>query len=239
MIRVFIGTEPMQWLPTEVLKHSIIKRTQTPVQFQELKDIPLKLKIKMYTGFSFYRYYIPEACNYQGRAIYLDADMVCLQDIAQLFELDMQDKGALAKVQNETSFFTSNMLLDCEKLKHWKVHEWVTLINAGLTSYRGCMSGDPTGMNHNDFGPLPDRWNEFDFYDENTKLIHYTNVPTQPWKKPGHPYRGAFLSELKASLADHTIKKEDIEREIVEHHIYPTILQDMEEYVATAKKNSF
>jgi hypothetical protein len=63
-------------------------------------------------------------------------------------------------------------------------------------------------------------------------LIHYTNVPTQPWKKAGHPYRGAFLKELKAALDDKTVTVDDVKREIEAKHIYPTILNDMEEYVS-------
>jgi lipopolysaccharide biosynthesis glycosyltransferase len=232
MIRIFIGTEPMQWLPTEVLKRSVQRRTKAKVEFQNLEGIPLKFKaIKMYTGFSFYRFSIPEKCGFQGRAIYLDADMVCLADIEELYQAEMK-KPALAKTEDDgISFFTSTMLLDCTKLKHWKVHDWVALINAGLTSYQGCMSGTVQGMNHNDFAPLDPLWNDFDHYDEKTRLIHYTNVPTQPWKREGHPFRGAFLSELDTCLKEGSLTRQQVEEEIAKKHIYPTLLEDMEEYM--------
>lgn len=232
MIRVFIGTEPMQWLPTEVLKRSIEKRTKAKVEFSNLEGIPLHFKtVKMYTGFSFYRFSIPERCLFEGRAIYLDADMVCLGDIEELYRFEMV-KPALAKTHdNEVSFFTSTMLLDCARLKSWKIHDWVALINAGLTSYQGCMAGSAQGINHNDFGPLDPTWNDFDHYDKKTKIIHYTNVPTQPWKKGGHPYRGAFLSELSACLEEGSITKELVQEEIEKKHIYPEILKDMEEFM--------
>ncbi|MEC7839867.1 MAG: glycosyltransferase [Chlamydiota bacterium] len=231
-IKIFIGTEPAQWLPTEVLKRSILTRTKTEVEFCDLIGIDLGLRLKMYTGFSFYRYAIPEKSDYKGRSLYLDADMVVLGDIADLHNLDMNGHNALARIRNKETYFTSVMLMDCAKLKHWKVKEWVALINAGLTSYSGCMSGGPSGMNHDDFGPLPEEWNHFDHYDDTTKLIHYTNVPTQPWKRPGHPYRGAFLSELKAALDDGTVTEKAVEKEIQAKHIYPNILHDMEEYVS-------
>jgi len=226
-IRIYIGTEPNQWLPTEVLKHSILKRTKEAVEFHELKGIEIGLKQKMYTGFSFFRYYIPELCGYQGKAVYLDADMVCLGDIGELFRMDFKGKGALSKVRDETSYYTSCMPLDCEKLTHWKVKEWALLINAGLTSYSGIMSGDPTGINHDDFGPLDPHWNSFDRFDARTKLIHYTTVPTQPWKRPGHPYREPFLEELKSAAASGAISKGDIEREIEKKHIYEGLLQEI------------
>ncbi len=227
MIKVFIGTEPAQWLPTEVLKWSVLKRTQSPVEFRELKDIPLKLKIKMYTGFSFYRFSIPDACHFEGRAIYLDADIVVLCDLLELFQLDMQDKGALARPVNERSWLTSVMLLDCARLKHWKIHDWVTLINSGMASYKGTMRADPTGLNHRDFGNLAEYWNHLDFVDEKTKIVHYTDVPRQPWKTPGHPFANTFLKELKAAIDAGAITTKAIEDEIKAGHVYPTLLQDV------------
>lgn len=235
-IRIFIGTEPVQWLPTEVLKRSILTRTKAEVEFHDLIGMNLGLKMKMYTGFSFYRFAIPEQCGYEGKAIYLDADMVTLGDIEELYNLDLSDRPALAKVRDKTTMFTSVMLLDCPRLKHWKVKEWVALINAGLTSYQGCMSGGPSGMNFGDFAVLPDYWNHFDHYDDTTKLIHYTHVPTQPWKKPGHPYRGAFLNELNECLKDGTISEEDVKREIKAKHVYPNILMDMEDFISAKKR---
>lgn len=233
MIKIFIGTEPVQWLPTQVLKHSVIKRTKTPVEFVKMIGMKLNLKLKMYTGFSFYRFTIPEQCDFKGRAIYLDADMVCLSDINDLWEIDMDRKPALARVMDSEGFLTSCMLLQCDELKHWKVKEWVALINAGITNYQGCMEGRPNGMNHDDFGPLPEVWNHFDFYDDTTKIIHYTNVPTQPWKRAGHPFRGAFLNELKACIDEGMITTEDVEKEIKKEHIYPNILRDMDDYIAS------
>lgn len=235
-IRIFIGTEPAQWLATEVLKRSITKRTKAEIVFQDLIGIDLGLKSKMYTGFSFYRFAIPEECGYQGKAIYLDADMVVLGDIDKLYHLEMRDKPVLAKRANPTITFTSVMLMDCARLKHWKVREWVALINAGLTSYQGCMSGSPSGMNYGDFGPLPEEWNQFDYYNETTKLIHYTKVPTQPWKREGHPYRGAFLEELFHTMEEGIVTEEQVAAEIKKGYIYPNILLDMKEYVSGIKK---
>lgn len=235
VIRIFVGTEPMQWLPTKVLKRSILTRTKAKVEFEDLIGIDLGLKLKMYTGFSFYRFSIPEKCGYKGRAIYLDADMVVLGDIQELYELDMDGHNALALSGGKGIWYTSVMLLDNDKLQHWKVKEWVALINAGLTSYQGTMSGQSSGMNAEDFGPLPPYWNNFDYYDDNTRLIHYTHVPSQPWKKGGHKYRGAFLEELKAALDDNTVTVDDVKREIEAKHIYPEILDDMDEYLATKK----
>jgi Glycosyl transferase family 8 len=228
-IKVFIGTDPSQWLPTEVLKWSILSRSKEKYEFQELKDIPLKLRLKMYTGFSFYRFYIPEACHYEGRAIYLDADIIVLTDLQEFVHLDFKGKNVLARPDPEhQASFTSVMLMDCDKLKHWKIREWVTLINSKFASYVGIMTGSPEGLNHRDFGPLEPYWNHLDHWDPTTKILHYTNVPTQPWKKGGHPFALPFLKELSGALNGGAITRDDIQREIEQGHVYPLIVEDMQ-----------
>jgi hypothetical protein len=226
-IKVFIGTEEAQWLPTEVLKHSARRRSSQEIEFRELKEIPLNLKLKMYTGFSFYRFSIPEACQFQGRAIYLDADILVLSDLALLFNQDLKGKGVLARPQTSETWYTSVMLLDCAQLKHWKIHEWVTLINANIASYHGTMWGDSNGLNHKDFGPLEQSWNHLDRADASTKILHYTHVPTQPWKVPGHPFAYLFLQELKSALEEGVVTPQSIEKEIQAGYVYPQLLEDV------------
>ena len=227
-IPIYIGTEPIQWLPTEVLKYSICKRTEAKPLFNCLEGIQLNLHNKMYTGFSFYRFCIPQLCGYEGRAIYLDADMVVVGDIVELYELEME-QPALARPHEEGKrWYTSCMLLDCGRLNHWKPKEWVALINAGLASYGATMNGDVGGLNYNDFGAMPQNWNHLDHYNAETKLLHYTNVPTQPWKRGGHPHRDVFLKELNHALHDGALMVKEVVREIEAGHIYPEILEDME-----------
>lgn len=228
MIRVCIGTEDAQWLPTQVLKYSIRRRSKSEYEFTDLKNLPLKLNIKMYTGFSFYRFYIPELCNFQGRAIYLDADIVVQCDLQELIDLDMQGKGVLARPMPPKNYYTSVMLMDNPRLTHWKVHDWVTLINAGITDYGQIMMGGPQGLNHKDFGPLEPYWNHLDEWDNTTKILHYTHVPTQPWKKAGHPFAFVFLKELKLALEEGIVTRDEVMKEIEKKFIYPTILDDVD-----------
>lgn len=227
MIKVFIGTEEMQWLAAEVLKHSIRKRTKAEVEFHELKDMKTGLQLKTYTGFSFNRWYIPEACHYEGKAIYLDADIVVLGDIAEFHNLDMQGKGAMARAHSNRAFYyTSVMLLDCPKLTHWKMNEWATLINTGFLNYDAVMCAARESIAYPDFMPMPDYWNHLDHWDETTKILHYTRVPTQPWKKGGHPLGYIFRRELKSAITEGVLTRADVEKEIAAKHVYAELLED-------------
>jgi len=231
MIPIFIERDPLLWLPAEVLKWSLISRTQAEIKFMEPGELSLKLDRKRSEIAAFYRFAVPEACGYKGRAIYLDASMVALGDIQELYEREMEGKGALARKSDSESWDTSLMLLDCEALKQWRVREWAALINAGLVSFHGTLQGRRSALNHNDFAPLPERWNDGDKCDEETKIIHYARLPTQPWKRPGHPFRGAFLKELKSALDGGAVEEEQVKEEIVRGRIYPGLLEDMEEFV--------
>jgi len=229
-IRVFIGTEPNQWLPKEVLRWSIKRRTAAQVEFHELKYIPLNLKIKKYGGFAFYRFSIPEMCQYEGRAIYLDADTMLLADIQELYQLEMGEHGALAcrrSAENEGGRYTGVMLLNAAKLKHWKLSDWVEAVNKNPALYNETLWATPEGLNGRDFGDLPDTWNQLDRCDETTKIMHYTDIPRKPWKNPEHPFGSLFLKELKSAVENEEIPLDAIEHEIRYGHIYPNILNDM------------
>lgn len=230
-LKVYAGTEPKQWLASEVLRYSIQRRTKAELDFQELKFLPLKLELPMYTGFSIYRYAIPELCHYQGKAIYLDADIVVVSDLLELWNCPMDDHGALARSMHPgeplAGRYTSVILLDCEKLKHWQLNTWVEKLNQDHSLYGKTMQALPGGLGTADFGDLPDNFNHLDFFDDKTKLIHYTHVPTQPWKAPGHPHAHIFLNELKSAIEEEEIPLDAVQREIAYGHIYPTILQDI------------
>jgi len=227
-IQVYIGTEPNQWLATEVLRCSIERRTKTPFFFKELKPISLDLHANMFTGFSFFRWCIPDLCHYKGRALYLDADMVVLCDIEELFHLPNEGKPVLARKKEEKeSFHTSVMPMDCARLTHWKPQEWVRQVNQDPNLYLKIMQAAEGAPNHVDMAPLPDRYNDLEHYQPDSKIIHYTNVATQPWKKEGHPLAEVFLRELRLSIEDDEIPLEIIQREIAAGHVRASLLEEL------------
>ncbi|MCZ6888524.1 MAG: hypothetical protein O7H39_08515, partial [Gammaproteobacteria bacterium] len=64
------------------------------------------------TGFTNYRFAVPELAGGCGRAIYNDVDQIYLTDPAELFDSDLLPHGFLTIAHDETSV----MLMDCEKM---------------------------------------------------------------------------------------------------------------------------
>src|SRR6056297_2579541 len=104
-VRVFIGSGEASVLERKTLIYSLKKHcsreldiyvfngTHNSIEHNDeppvLANMPLWIKYRNYTEFSNYRFLIPEICNHQGRAIFLDSDMVCLGDIAKFFDQPM------------------------------------------------------------------------------------------------------------------------------------------------------
>lgn len=229
-IRVFVGVEPKQWLPREVLRCSIERRTQTPCQVSDLSHPPSHLKLNSAKNLLL-RFAIPEICEYKGRAIYLDADTLVLCDLKELLEWDMQQHGALATPMHGPGSlgprYTNVMLLDCAQLTHWKLAAWLPQLQTDSQIYRDTLAAGPRGFATQDFGDLPQVFNEPDSYSPTTKILHFANLSTQPWKQPGHPYASLFLKELKAATQSEEIPTEVLLREIQYGRIYPSILEDL------------
>src|SRR6266568_2834660 len=92
MIRVFIGYDPKEAVAYHTLAHSILTRASAPVSiapvalstlrgpfFNRERD-PLQS-----TEFSFSRFLVPFLCGFEGWAIFMDCDMLCRGDIADLW----------------------------------------------------------------------------------------------------------------------------------------------------------
>lgn len=67
------------------------------------------------TPFTSYRWGVPAACGYEGKAIYTDVDFFFVADLAELWNQPVAD---VALVRNNTGkLSTSCMLFDCEQAK--------------------------------------------------------------------------------------------------------------------------
>ncbi len=245
-IKVFIGSGEASRLERKVLIYSLHKHTQRELDIYvfngthnavELNNsepflAPMSLGVKYHNGteFSLYRYLIPELCLYQGKAIYVDSDTICLTDIGELIDTPTNSYDFLAKREAYSHLSTdlwglSVMLIDCESCR-FDLEAICGEIDLDLYSYTdfSCMS--PAFLVYHPYriGELEPHWNVFDYWDNQTKLIHYTNLYTQPWKYPNHPYGELWFEYLHEAIAAGYVTQEDIELSQVRGYVRRDLL---------------
>lgn len=246
-IRVFIGSGEASLLERKVAIYSLRKHTQRELDIyvfngthnaielnhQEpvLAPLSLPLKYQNATEFSLYRYLIPQICNNQGKAIYIDSDTICLADIGKLFDTPLNHCDFLAKKDaytdtGEKLWGLSVMLIDCEKCS-FDLDKIYQAIGKELYTYTdfSCMSPAFLAYHPYKIGELDPHWNVFDYHDSETQLIHYTNLCTQPWKYTNHPYGELWFTYFQEAIAVGDITERDIELSIMRSYVRQNILR--------------
>lgn len=145
------------------------------------------------TPFSGYRWAIPEYCNFRGRAIYTDVDMINFKDINELWNTDLQ--GNLCAARRGPRFGGHEfcvMLIDCEQMKGAipPVSRMKHLPESHIRFINYFTGNDDLVTD------LDPRWNCLDGDDRDLSdmwILHYTKMETQPWKP--NWFKGALGKE--------------------------------------------
>ena len=201
MFRIFIGWDSRFPEPADVLRYSLLKHSSITLDIRYLKLSELDFQRThdplASTEFTYTRFLPPHLCGFQGTALFLDNDMLCLADIREIAELDMRNL-ALRVVQHDyqptnsvkmygavqTSYprknWSSMMLMNCAKLKLLTKDVVQTQTGAYLHRFQDIPDAQ--------IGELPKTWYTLDWMDHTTKLIHYTNGG--PWfeQYQNHPH---------------------------------------------------
>lgn len=130
-------------------------------------------------SFTLSRFMPPELMNYEGLAVVIDPDIFATKDISSIFEIDMSNKG-IAACKKKDAWDTSMMLMNCSKLRHWKINE---ILN-GLTLKKLNYVFDVMSLlrePQDSILELPRIWNNLDTLTEETYMVHMTDRITQPW----------------------------------------------------------
>ena len=175
-VRIYLGTEAAQHRAERVFVWSVLQHRDPARRYEIylMKDLKGFDRDRWKTGFTNYRYAIPDLAGKTGRAIYNDVDQIYLTDPAELFDLDMKGAGQLCITQRETAV----MLLDCEKMARiWRREDAEN--SERHKFFRNKVLAIP-GM----WGELPGVWNSRDheYVPGTSKLLHYTTLQTQPWR---------------------------------------------------------
>lgn len=108
-LRIFIGYDSREPAAFHVLAHSILSRATCPVMITPLTQTALRA-IGIYTRvrgatesteFSLTRFLVPYLCGYRGHAIFMDCDMLCQVDIAELWDEILQQSAAVLVCQHD------------------------------------------------------------------------------------------------------------------------------------------
>ena len=234
-MRVFCGLDESQIIAARVLEYSIRKHASRPVRFYPMMNVPTPVpkdpQNRGRTGFSFSRFHIPQLAGYRGRALYVDADMQVFGDIAELWELPFGEATVMCTRQDtppeqwkDSSWFKpgrqmSVMLLDCSRLK-WDIGEIVGGLDDGAYTYEQLMFelciADPDQISDG----IPPSWNHLEHFEPGeTKLLHYTVVPRQPWKNDSNPLRTLWEPAYEEAYAAGVVHHEDVWRLALRGHI--------------------
>lgn len=196
--RIFIGWDSRFPEPAQVLAHSIRQNASIPVEISYLNYAEIADEYgfhrepdpKASTEFTYTRFLVPYLCRYEGLALFLDNDMLCLADVAELAETPM-DGLALRCVQHDyqppegikmygavqqpypRKLWSSLMLMDCSKLRCWTKEVVETASGARLHRFQD--------IPDEQLGSLDPAWNEVYELTPETKLFHWTEGG--PWYK--------------------------------------------------------
>ena len=107
------------------------------------------------------------------------------------------------------------MVLDCEKLRSWdpeKLFDPVVpnkaTLEPGQIHYRDFMRLawlDPSLIQE-----IDPRWNHYNVVCDDTKLVHFSHVREQPWKRPRHPFTPFWEGWLADTLAAGHLRRSDV-----------------------------
>lgn len=170
-VRIFVGASPDQLdLEAEIaLEHSVRSRSSLPVELHWMR-LSRDRASPFYSGaehgqghdtknwmtpFTGFRWLIPQLCDFTGRAIYMDYDMLVLADIAELWRLPLGRQSWFAAREPSKCCV---MLIDCAR-RGFNRSAPMQRLDPGWN----CLDGD--GMKAGD---------------PRIKILHFTTIYTQP-----------------------------------------------------------
>ncbi len=195
MIKMFIGYDPREAVAYNVLCHSIHRRCSKPVTIAPLMLSQLdgllwrKRHNLQSTDFSFSRFLVPHLCGHEGWALFMDCDMLVLDDMANLWEL-RDDQFAVQCVKHDHRPKEEKKFLDQVQTTYEKKN-WSSVMlfnNVKCTALTPDYVNTASGLELHRFhwlesedliGDIPHKWNHLVDYDpelpkEELSNLHFT-----------------------------------------------------------------
>jgi hypothetical protein len=194
VLNVYIGFDSKESAAFYTLAHSILRRSSVPLSIAPLMQSQLKGVYTRTRGptesteFSMTRFLVPALSAYRGWSIFMDCDMLCRADIAELqAHIDRQRDKAVLVCQHDYVQRTERKFLDQVQTKYPRKN-WSSLMvfnNERCTALTPEYVNTAPGLDLHRFkwlddaliGSLPLEWNwlvgEYP-YRPDPKIVHYT-----------------------------------------------------------------
>lgn len=219
MINIYIGYDGREAAAFNVLAHSIHRRASVPVTIAPLMLSQLRGLFHrerhplQSTDFSFSRFLAPHLSDYAGWSIFMDCDMLVLDDIAKLWAL-RDDRYAVMAVQHQHVPKEERKFLNEPQSKYEKKN-WSSVMlfnNARCRALTPDYVNTATGLELHQFkwlgddkliGALPAKWNHLVGYDAprtDAALVHYTLGGPYFSEYAGCEYAKEWFAERDAML---------------------------------------
>ena len=228
-IRIFVGTDASQMIGAKVLHYSLQTLTGMTARFDNMQNVtPPVPRDKAHwsrTEFSFRRFAIPAQAGYQGRGVYLDADMQVFQDFRELWDTPFEGATVLSAPSTSPKRKPQYavMLLDCANLE-WDVNRIVAGFDEGLYDYSELMTKLCIVPDAQKQMRLLPQWNSLEEYDAGqTRLIHYTDMPRQPWVSARNANGYLWLDELRRAMTAGFITQSEVDEAIAQGFVRPSL----------------
>lgn len=240
-IRIYIGASRREKLSARVLEFSIRRHASRSVVIQSMYALAERMTDEPWstttsgTNFSFFRFAIPQLTGFQGKAIYLDSDMLVCHDIQELWDVSFEGADLLAtnaaEETNQSACY-SVLVLNCETLA-WDVKHIVRDLEDGQYTYnalmRDCCLVDPTRKRF----AIPREWNSLESYEQGrTRLLHYTHVPTQPWISTQNLLGKLWTTYLLDAIAEGFILVDEVVEEVRLGNVRSSLLAQIKHGIA-------
>ncbi len=193
MIKIFIGYDGREAAAYSVLAYSIHRRASAPVAIAPLMLSQLQSVFHrerhplQSTDFSFSRFLTPHLSDYSGWSIFMDCDMLVLEDIAKLWAL-RDERYAVMVVKHDHVPTEERKFLN-EPQTRYEKKNWSSVMlfnNARCRALTPEFVNSASGLELHQFkwldddqliGALPPQWNHLVAYNaprQDAALVHYT-----------------------------------------------------------------
>ena len=196
MLKIFVGFDgKIEPIVYHVFCQSVIEKASIPVSFTPLALNTLPNYMETHkdgsNAFIYSRFLVPYLCDYQGQALFVDGDMLCRTDIAELLkEIDTTKAVSVVKHDYETKHPIKYL---GHKNEDYPRKNWSSVIYWNCSHFKNRVLTPEyimtaTGKHlhrfewlNNEFidlvGEIPKEWNwlvsEYE-YNEDAKLVHFT-----------------------------------------------------------------